>query len=471
MRKSLFVGVSLLLVCTSIGYAQDDVDLIESATSYNIYDFDFVGGGTRAKGMGNAFLGVSNDITGGSWNPAGLFELDETAIAISFFKLNPKGLSTTQSLSDLIASEHSGSVSNISSINFVSPIRISGHPFVFTGNLTRNFNSFRQFGVQQTDSTEFYSFSPLIGLIVDTNQLVTDLQVHEEGGMNSINLGFGTRFYDKISFGATINIYSGHSVYKVNQMMQVEDYRYQTNQSFQYATLDSTIRVVDTNKFSGANITLGFKYNGEKLGAGLVIRTPFKLSEKRAQAIYFNSYINGASRTNDGILSTDILFKYEMPLMVGMGLAYQMNDKWLVAGDVDYRGFSGKKIDYRISQTINPGGSNIEDYITFDPRWNNSISFRIGTEYTNEFDFGKVPVRAGFGFVPVPTPSVDLVGNLSTSVNYNFTFGTGLHFEQIKFDVAYMYSTANLDVVEYGQFYSESKSKNHTLTFSFTGVF
>ena len=467
MKKSLFAVVALLLVCTSIGYAQNDVDLIETATSFNTYDFDFVGGGTRAKGMGNAYLGVSNDITGGSWNPAGLFEFDKTSIAVSYFKLNPKGNSFTESLTDSVLSNHSGSFSNISSINFASPIRISGHPFVFTANLTRNFNSFKQFELQQADSLIFASFS-FNKLYIDTNQVDTDIRVHQEGGLNSINVGFGTRFYDNISFGATVNIYSGKSIYKVQQLMEIQDYRYQT---FQFATLDSSIYVEDTNKFSGANITLGFMYNGDKLNAGLVLRTPFKLSEKRVQSIAFNSYINGAPRTVDGILFSDILFKYDMPLMIGVGLGYQMNENLLLAADFDYRGFSGNTIEYRISQTINPGGSNIEEYITFDPKWNNSLSMRFGTEYMKKFDFAEVPIRAGFGFVPLPTPSIDNSGTFSTAVKYNLSLGTGMHFEQIKFDIAYVYSSVNLDGYEYIQFYNVTEEKNHTITFSFTGVF
>jgi hypothetical protein len=38
---------------------------------------DFNGGGARAKGMGNAFLGVSDDISAITWNPAGLYRPDD----------------------------------------------------------------------------------------------------------------------------------------------------------------------------------------------------------------------------------------------------------------------------------------------------------------------------------------------------------------------------------------------------------
>ena len=112
MKKSLFAVVVVLLVCTSLTYAQSETDLIESITGYNNYDFNFVGGGTRAKGMGNAFIGVSNDVTGGSWNPAGLYELDKTTVGISWFNMNPKGSTESQSISDYTLLKHSGSLSD-----------------------------------------------------------------------------------------------------------------------------------------------------------------------------------------------------------------------------------------------------------------------------------------------------------------------------------------------------------------------
>jgi len=72
----------------------------------------------------------------------------------------------------------------------------------------------------------------------------------------------------------------------------------------------------------------------------------------------------------------------------------------------EYRGFAGQEVNKRVSLTINPGSANIEEFVTFDPKWNNSLSVRLGAEYMKSFDFANVPFRAGFGYVPVPGTSL-----------------------------------------------------------------
>lgn len=477
MKKSLILVVAFLLLCSSMVFAQEDeTDYIESYTGYNVYNFDIVGGGTRAKGMGNAYIGVSNDITGGSWNPAGLYEIDETKIGISWFSLSPKGVTTTQSFTNNTNLEHAGSFSNMSSLNFVSPIRIKGHPFVFSLNVGRNFDDFDELSYQVTSPGIFITRISEILSYVDTNDVDYTRTFRREGGLNSLNIGFGTRFYDNISFGATINIYSGKTLLNKETHLIIENARYQVVQ-FGTVTVDTVI--VDTNKFSGANFTFGFMYNGDKLDAGLTIRTPFNLNENREQSISTDIYIidpeTGSTPTPiyvDQILKGDLLFKYEMPLMVGAGVGYQVNENWLLAADVEYRGFSGKKIHYRTLRTVNPNGENDEDFFEIDPLWNNSFSVRFGSEYMKSFDFADVPIRTGFGYVPVPGPSVttDDTGNLfyNSVVNYNFTAGTGLHFELIHLDLAYVYSISDS---ENGYYNGTSDFKNHNITVSFSGVF
>ena len=41
-----------------------------------------VGSGARAIGMGGAFIGIADDATAASWNPAGLIQLDKPELSI-----------------------------------------------------------------------------------------------------------------------------------------------------------------------------------------------------------------------------------------------------------------------------------------------------------------------------------------------------------------------------------------------------
>ena len=59
MKLSLFkvsILFALILATTANGQPQG-------------LTFDYFGGGARSEGMGQAFLGVSDDGTAGSWNP------------------------------------------------------------------------------------------------------------------------------------------------------------------------------------------------------------------------------------------------------------------------------------------------------------------------------------------------------------------------------------------------------------------
>ena len=78
-KKMMFPNVKvlriLILFCAisgigSLSFAQD-------APKYS-NEFLAVGVGARALGMGNAFTAVTNDVTSGYWNPAGLLGVRAT---------------------------------------------------------------------------------------------------------------------------------------------------------------------------------------------------------------------------------------------------------------------------------------------------------------------------------------------------------------------------------------------------------
>ncbi|MBD3170617.1 MAG: hypothetical protein GF307_14125, partial [candidate division Zixibacteria bacterium] len=51
-------------------------------------DFNFIGAGARARGMGGAFIGVADDATAISWNPAGLATLERAeASAVGYYAI------------------------------------------------------------------------------------------------------------------------------------------------------------------------------------------------------------------------------------------------------------------------------------------------------------------------------------------------------------------------------------------------
>ena len=69
--RLLRFGAILAVCLISTVWAQNN-PVFDTLKYPQTYSFDFKGDGARAAGMGNAFMAVSDDISAGSWNPAGL---------------------------------------------------------------------------------------------------------------------------------------------------------------------------------------------------------------------------------------------------------------------------------------------------------------------------------------------------------------------------------------------------------------
>jgi long-subunit fatty acid transport protein len=467
-------GVVLLLLFAVTGVAQELPEEIEKPP-VEAYKFDFTGGGARAEGMGKAFIAVSDDITAGSWNPAGLYIQEKPVLSFSYGSLSPRGSTKSDVFLGTWEFDHTGSFSNITAVNFVAPIRIKGHHFVGSINYTRNFDEFQGWAL----SWQYIELFTMYGGELDTAHVDMNLTSEFKGGLNSVNVGFGTRLYKNLTFGTSLNIYTGETVGDLHETIEYD--RYRSNYVIgQYVRRLDLATVIDTNKFSGYNATVGFKLEGERFDAGLIVRTPFAMNIKTGRSVYYIQKEGGVDegrllpRDSNTLYFDNLLAKYDVPLMVGAGVAYRASDNLLLAADAEYRHFSGGKVDMRDSLRIDPGGHNEEYFTEFNPGWNNVFAVRLGGEYLRETGIGLIPIRAGLGYVPVPAPDEETAGDTSTVVNYCLSLGSGIHWSQIHLDWAYTFTTSkqasNTDT--YGLlFFEEQKNRNHHFNFTFTGYF
>ncbi len=473
IEKTALVALLLILTAPS-AFSQLDILFDDRFEAYN---FEFNGNGARAMGMGNAFLGVSDDITAIGWNPAGLYKMESPVFGFSYTSLNPKGefqsdranITTLAPGGERLSFGQSGTVSGLSSANFLAPLRIKGHPFVGSISYTRNSNEFQMQGYK-IDQIEFFPKFNEIGVFLglDTVYETADIVSQLEGGIDAINVGFGTRIHKNLSFGTSLNIYSGHAQRETNALVVGDN----LPQIFrQYGKLEAILKETDSITFSGFNITVGLKLDGPSFDAGLVIRTPFSLNQKREKFTSQIFNVNGVPLGTDTIFQIDLLTKYDIPLMVGLGVGYQVKENWLLAADIEVRNFASSQIKIRENLILVPGGSNIEEFTVLTKeewQYSNVFIVRAGTEYMYKSQIGTIPLRAGLGYVPLPTPNVDSQGNRSTATSYQFSLGTGIHWNQIKLDIGYMFKSYNLDSK---LFIAKEQAQNHFLNVSFTGYF
>ncbi len=486
--------------------------LIFATTAYGQIQglsFNYFGGGARSEGMGQAFLAVSNDGTAGGWNPAGLQFHEKTLMSFSYSFLLPRGKYTYDINQSGNIIDHNGTIGGLNYWHFISPIRVKGHHVVLNGGYTRYFDVYYLFGESLTKN-----------LLGDEPNAVYE----RHGGISAINFGFGTRLYKQLSMGVTGNIYYGRVVTDESRYFAATDTIFG-----EYALYESDVRIIDSTKYTGFNSTIGFTWSKDEFSAGLVFKTPFNLKGESDTTHYMLSYLNGVNIASDpfdqyrpqgdltyGIFKTDTVYvdditsRMQMPLMVGLGMAYNINDNWLIASDVEYRGFSGKKVESLVLRTYSAGFELKEDYADdiVTPRWKDVWQYRIGTEYMLGSSIGEIPLRMGFrnesfpqgdlielGIKYQPPKGQDsLTSNDSTRAfyifdysstdkitGYSIAFGTGIHWTNIQLDLAYTYSKFDQDIYvpkfnPETNLYdlvlkSENEWKNHHLNFTFTGYF
>jgi len=460
MRWSLFKFLAIFLTLTTTAFCQ-------------FQNIDFNGGGARAEGMGKAFLGVSDDISAVSWNPAGLYVHEKPVLGFSFGSFMPRGKFDYRGTK----LDQSGSFNKISFLSFLAPLRIKGHHFV--GSISYS-KAFEEYSNSAYDTSFLYLNA--FGL-VNNGAISSSSEYH--GGPYQINIGFGTRMYENISFGFSANILTGKAFTESNAYTFLENL-VRDDSYGQEIFFEEDYTEIDSTAYSGVNFTVGFKYNTDKLNAGLVIKTPYNIKATTDISLYRITKYNGLVKNNwtDTIFVDDILQKVDMPLIIGVGTGYNLSEKMLVAMDMEYRGFKDKMVKTRTEFSIQPGGDKEETFEETDPLWQNVFTVRMGAEYMWETGmeiFPLVPLRLGFAYLPLSSSelkidsvvildSVYQVVTTAKTINYNFSAGIGVHWEQIYLDLAYTYSSNDVVNRIYG-IDQTLENRYHHFNLTFTGYF
>lgn len=446
-----------------------------AATGFTQISFDFTGSGARARGMGGAFIGVSDDITGGTWNPAGLWVHEGPKFGLDYGALLPRGESEVGALTQ----GQSGSWNSVGALSFLAPLRIRGHQFVASVSYSSLFEDFSAAYARRDDTYE------LPGMLTpEAYYLTVDQEAHWDP--RALILGMGTRLSEKVSFGVSADIYLGSAVARTERITVAENFP--DFDSPQTATATQRVLGLDTVKYSGFGLTGGIKYTGEKYGVGLIVRAPFTFKSETDSKVFANVKYAGLDQPDqsDTTFVDDQLIKYDLPLMFGVGVSYQLTERLMWALDAEYRGFEGRDAEVRVSRNLS---EDTETYEKIETEWRNVFTVRTGAEYmweTGKSAFPLVPLRAGFAYVPIPSPDIaldamDAEPNYSSAAGYRLSAGFGLWWEQINLDFAYSLSVLDresffaLGALELNEDFVpvpvELRNRSHSLSVTFTGHF
>jgi long-subunit fatty acid transport protein len=197
-------------------------------------DFNIIGAGARARGMGGAFIGVADDATATSWNPAGLVRLEkpEASIVGLFESYN-----VTTDISDYDTDPYKSSHFTLNYLSAAMPLAIGEKNLVAA------------IAMQQ---------------VMDLYYKVEDDQSKEEqtGGVNAITPAIGIQLTPSFSLGASVNIYTGKSNYSSEDKSGFLD-PYKSKE-----------------EYSGTNFVIGGSFDFNNFRIGVVFKTPFGLKLK-----------------------------------------------------------------------------------------------------------------------------------------------------------------------------------------------
>jgi hypothetical protein len=227
---------------------------------------------------------------------------------------------------------------------------------------------------------------------LDMNQTIdipTIFKVELTGGVNTITPAVAVRLSPVISVGAAANIWTGSYTFKFT------DYSSPANSS------SSDISLSGFNVVVGCMADLSALPKPIPMKIGVSLKTPFGLKSESG----------GTSGTDD------------MPLMLGLGASYQVNDNLLFAADFETRAY--KKPISESDKSLN--------------------QIRLGGEYLIISQSGVIPIRVGFHTTPTVMADQDAAGNPTGNQvsGTGFSVGSGYITGKFAFDVSYTADTYN----------------------------
>ena len=367
-----------------------------------------VGSGARAMGMGGAFIAIADDATAASWNPAGLIRLERPEVSIVGAYCNRR-----EDFSSDLHPEvgNRGKVDDFN-INYFS----ATYPFHFHKDMVVSINYQRLYEFERSFSHAYDYSSP--DFDVRSNK-----HFNQNGYVGALGLACAISVTPKLSFGATLNIWTDRLLWRNGWEETYSDHYSVTplygdliTQDFHYTDKYS--------EFRGWNVNFGLLWDINRyLTFGAVIKTPFKASIHHECSLtetstYYSPYTESFSEN----------VELRMPLSYGIGLAWRVSDALSFAFDIYRTEWS----EYILTDSQGNKFSPIDGRLQSDSDIKDTTQIRIGGEYLfiGEDTQVVVPVRGGIFYDPEPSHG-------TAQDFYGIAVGSGIAYKKFIFDLAY----------------------------------
>jgi hypothetical protein len=375
MRTRLFLFVLLVLLASCVALAQED--------------WNITGAGARAEGLGGAFIGLADDATAISWNPAGLGQLERTEFSAVGRWISEQYKREGQNRTGNFDITQTHFTYNFASIAF--PLHAGKVNIVPAVAFQKKLDNYSKYELADED-------------------------YEAGGGVNTLTPGIGIKLHPMIYLGGAVNIWLGN---------------------FDNTTTDKTSapfgKTENNGSYKGLNFTAGFLVDFEgmktpvpiKLGA--TVRTPFDLT---VDGDYTES--SGARQTGKGSFDNTV----QVPLMYGFGASVRPFENLTLACDFESRLYGDRNI-YR-SGKADGSATTLRDTLKLSASEKDLHQIRVGAEFLIVTSAGVIPLRAGFHTVPTLRADWNANGDPDGQVSgTGFSVGTGFIGGVFAFDVTY----------------------------------
>jgi long-subunit fatty acid transport protein len=381
-----------------------------AASAFGDADWNLTGQGARALGMGGAFIGICDDATALSWNPAGLAQLDRPELS-GVFKLethknyySPKSYTYDGTTYDLSSSTRSNTHFVVNFISGAFPLKVAQRNLTFAVAYQQQLDSYFSSG----DST---------------------YKDEQTGGAYTISPGLAYQIMPQLALGAAVNIWTGSA-----------NEHYVTKPT---ATLDYTRKT----PYSGLNFLFGAHAKFKPVRLGVILRTPATLK-------YHYDYSGTMPTGWLSRLPVSGENKQKLPMMFGFGMAVDPTQNFTISADVDIRPYSNMEV---------LDSADVKDTTEHFP---SNTQIRLGAEYLLMLHQAIVPLRVGFRTDPKTyfgwVVKTDTVGGLiyrkyvhddKGVTGVAFTFGTGVAVKHFELDGAFEFAHSKVPYV-YDSYYT-----------------
>ena len=403
-------------------------------------EYNFVGKGARAAGMGYAFNAISDDATAMTWNPAGMTQIKKPEFALA------GRMKFTNYTHSVVSDIDYKPVFTLDYAGFVYPIKLKKRNLVLGANFQTLINYKENY--IRDDRSELSEKTYKNDLTVNTFSLCGAYPFTQY-------LSLGLSFNAWFSLGNSSDYYTWYNSKEIYEGEQEDEYIYNKNKTYGYSGVDMSVGLLAD--FSRFNIPLRFAFN---------FRTE-SIIKNKYKATYQSELIYEMAEDTIYLESFDGPKKYYYHRIFALGLSYRVNDYFTIACDYDFRPFKNSVVSwdyqyYNDSETP-PVDTTMNEVYYISEANENLNQFRIGAEYILHPKFALIPVR--IGWKNNPTTLSDYNENeepvkqvYASSIN----FGIGLIMKRFSVDLAYeWYAWERRD-----DDYDYEKKTNHLLTLS-----